>query len=544
MSVGVRGSPFHRGPAAGGGGTKLTDFLGYDDALGSLFEQGIWRVIPTFLYWCGRMWVSATKNGFALGLGGIVLLGAGLRVYALGYQSFWTDEIFSLITTDPTLTFREFWDRVVADTHPPIYYLLLRLSSIILGESEIAARAPSAFFGVVTLCAAAILPGSSLERSSRVAFLLFLAISPGAVWYAREARSYGLLLLLSTVITLACVGFVRCRPEEKRKAQATLVTLAAFSALASFTHYFGFLLAAAAFLTCCLLTHGPRKAIVILTGSGVIMSFVPWVIYHSRIMDVDRTTWIGKLSVASSLNWFEYLSFGGPVSLVLLGGTAAVLLVTMGWRSLAVWNPIFWTCALLCLGTVAAAAAISLHTPILTSRNMIVVLPALYLITAEIVRCLVTRWGKLAGAIYLAAQVGVMAQTVAAYYTIQVNEQWRESAAFVLRVPGCEAGAIHVYGEAMNYRYFTARRRPDLRLIDIPEGTAADLSNEPVTPCPVLLWVVGVPSWDLDELLAKLGLSRSSSQVVEYHEAFVVLRKDSILCADTDHPGCLRDNAS
>jgi len=167
---------------------------------------------------------------------------------------------------------------------------------------------------------------------------------------------------------------------------------------------------------------------------------------------------------------------------------------------------------------------ISLRTPILTSRNMIVVLPAIYLIAAELVRCLVTRWGTLAGAAYLIAQVALMGQTIAAYHTIQVNEQWRESAGFVLNVPGCTSGTIHVYGEAMNYRYFAARLRPDLRLIDIPQGRAADLSNEPLTPCPVILWVVGVPSWDVDELLARLGLSRSSSQVVEYHEAFVVLR--------------------
>jgi len=132
-----------------------------------------------------------------------------------------------------------------------------------------------------------------------------------------------------------------------------------------------------------------------------------------------------------------------------------------------------------------------------------------------------------------------MGQTMAAYHTITINEQWRKSAAFVLHAPGCESGAIHVYGDAVTYRYFTARLRPDLRLIDIPEGAAADLSNEPVTPCPILLWVVGVPSWDLDELLARLGLSRSSSQVVEYHEAFVVVRKGSIRCRDTDQPGCL-----
>jgi len=176
-------------------------------------------------------------------------------------------------------------------------------------------------------------------------------------------------------------------------------------------------------------------------------------------------------------------------ALALFSSAVAVPLMKTGWRRVAVWYPIVGSCAFLCLGTLAAAAAISLHTPILTSRNMIVVLPALYLITAEIVRCLVTRWGKLAGAIYLAAQVGVMAQTVAAYYTIQVNEQWRESAAFVLRAPGCESGAIHVYREGVYYRYFTGRVRPDLRLIDTPDGTVADLSNEPVTPCAVLLWV-------------------------------------------------------
>jgi len=98
------------------------------------FEPPIWRVPPTLGYWCGRIRDWLNENGFAIGLSVIVLLGAGLRLYALGYQSFWTDEIFSLMTADPALTFREFWDRVLADTHPPLYYLLLRLSSSILAS--------------------------------------------------------------------------------------------------------------------------------------------------------------------------------------------------------------------------------------------------------------------------------------------------------------------------------------------------------------------------------------------------------------------------
>src|SRR5438477_8205241 len=75
-----------------------------------------------------------------------------------------------------------------------------------------------------------------------------------------------------------------------------------------------------------------------------------------------------------------------------------------------------------------------------------------------------------------------------------------------------------VYGDPLNYRFFTKWVAPDLRLIDIPEGAAADLGNEPITSCPIMLWVVGVPEWDLGDLLVRLGPSRASLEVVEYHE--------------------------
>lgn len=244
------------------------------------------------------------RNGFALGLCGVVLLAAGLRIDALDYQSLWSDETFSLMTTDPTLSFPQFWDRVLADTHPPIYYLILRLSSTVFGQSEIAARAPSVFFGVLTVCGAAILPGSSVSRSSRVAFPLLLAVSPGAVWYAREARSYALVLLLSTIITVACIRFPRCMPHEDRKARGAIMMLTTAAVPASFTHYFGFLLAAAAFCTCFLLTYRRRRAIGGLAGSGVVASFVPWVIYHSQFIVSERATWIGEFPVAASFRWF------------------------------------------------------------------------------------------------------------------------------------------------------------------------------------------------------------------------------------------------
>ena len=250
-----------------------------------------------------------------------------------------------------------------------------------------------------------------------------------------------------------------------------------------------------------------------------------WVAYHSQFISGDRAAWIGKFPVAASISWFEYLSFGGTASFVLFIGTAAALVAMVGWRRLVAFNSTISACSLLCLLTLTAAVAISLHTPIVTSRSMIVILPALYLIAGQLTSCLVRRWGKVAAMTYLVAQVGLMGQPLLAYYTTEINEQWRDSAALVLHTPGCKSGTIHVYGDALNYGFFTKWVAPDLRLIDIPEGAAADLGNEPVTSCPIMLWVVGVPEWDLGDLLVRLGLSRSSLEVVEYHEAFVILRK-------------------
>ena len=90
----------------------------------------------------------------------------------------------------------------------------------------------------------------------------------------------------------------------------------------------------------------------------------------------------------------------------------------------------------------------------------------------------------------------------------------------------CSSDLIHVYGDLSLYRFFTKWVRPDLDLIDIPQGAAADLSNLPLSTCPILLWIVGVPEWDLDDLFSKLGVSRASVEIAAFHKAFVIFRKD------------------
>lgn len=122
----------------------------------------------------------------------VLVLGAGLRLYGLNIQSAWADEIATLVITDSALTFGQFWQLVIADVHPPLYYLLLRLWSAAFGQSDLAARLPSAIFAILTIAVAFCF--KPLPRAGRLALMMFIAVSPGAIEYAQEARSYSLLL--------------------------------------------------------------------------------------------------------------------------------------------------------------------------------------------------------------------------------------------------------------------------------------------------------------------------------------------------------------
>ena len=178
-----------------------------------------------------------------LAASGVLLLGSALRLYGLDRQSAWADEITTLLITDPALTFAQFWHLVLSDVHPPPYYLLLRYWSAVLGQSDVAARLPSAIFGILTVAAAAFV--KPLPAPGRFALMALLAVSPGAIEYAQEARSYSLLLLFSTVVTGTCLGFVG-DPINDRAAVRAIIALAVSGILASYTHYFGFLLAVGA----------------------------------------------------------------------------------------------------------------------------------------------------------------------------------------------------------------------------------------------------------------------------------------------------------
>lgn len=464
----------------------------------------------------------------ALALAGAVALAAALRCYGLTRQGAWADEITTLYITDPAHSFREFWDLVLGDVHPPLYYLLMRWWSAAFGQSDLVARLPSVIFGVLAVAVAAV-AFRPLRFAARLALTLFLAVSAGAIEYAQEARAYSLLLLLSTVITGACFRCVRLCQQDNGTAVPDILVLAATGIAASYTHYFGFLIAVAAELIVVFVARGTSRRCAAVALAITLACVLPWIAYHVHYMSYGArvSAWIGDFPASATVAWFLRLWIGGVPALIGGLAMAALLLLLPGFRVFAARNAALHVGIVLALGTLGASLVISWETPVLTSRNLIVILPALYLAMAALVDYAAGRWSAGVVAVCVLTQLALMMQPLAWFYTTRSKEQWRESAAFVLRQPGCREGPIYVYGELPNYRYFVEQARPRLKLVPIPVEGAAPASRITSSDCGVLLWAADLPRSRLDAVLSDLNIALSCVQVVPFYWAFVAFRAPS-----------------
>ncbi len=470
--------------------------------------------------------VSRSAAARRAAIAAVLALAAALRVYGLARQSAWADEITTLFIADPANPFARFWDLVLSDTHPPLYYLFMREWFAAFGQSDLAARTPSLIFGILAVGAAALAFPPHRFRA-RLALMLLITLSPGAIEYAQEARSYSLLLFLATVITGLCVRIVAARSEGDRALLRRLAALFAVGTVAAFTHYFGFLIAlAAALTTAASLRSRPRLFLAATAGIAALpAAFTPWVLYHAHYMSygLRMSGWIAAFSAAGMASWFIALWLGGKGALIGLTVAAAAQLSQPGFRRFARRDPAFQVALALPLLTLSAALAISCYAPVITSRNLIVILPALYLGMAALLDDGAARWGTPIAAVALGVQLLLMAQPLPGYYEVRTKEQWRESATFLLAQPGCRTGPIYVYGDALNYRYLVEKTRPRLRLVEVPEvGAAPPLPMG--SDCNVLLWAADLPRAQFDRVLSALPIRRCSLRVATFYWAFVALR--------------------
>jgi uncharacterized membrane protein len=206
-----------------------------------------------------------------VGVSVLTALGATLRVFHLGTQSLWLDELFSVFLA------RRDWQAIVEgtaqDTMPPLYYLFLHLA-LQFGTDEVAARAVSCWFGIATIPLFYLLARALF--GTRPAFIAsgLLTLNPFHTFFAQEARMYTQLAFFS----LAALFFFWRAWYAGARCDWTFFVLA--MTLAFYTHSLAFLnlLALDLFALTQRALWWQRWRALVVAHLAIVMLFAPWLV--------------------------------------------------------------------------------------------------------------------------------------------------------------------------------------------------------------------------------------------------------------------------
>jgi uncharacterized membrane protein len=397
-------------------------------------------------------------------------------------------------------------------THPPGYYFLLYLWQP-LGSSEFALRLPSALFSILALALTWKL-AQELSKSTHIAHLatLGMAVAPFQVYYAQDARAYGLTIALSAGITLTFMRSIR------RNAVSGWISYSALTLLGLYTHYFIALIALTFHLWLLLNPQRLRTALpaLAIADGAIALGFLPqlsqFITETGEFLGDAR--WRTAPSILEPLRTFYYMVFGHvlPLWLVPIGLFLILSLLAFGVMDLK--GGLASGRGLLMLGFIFpilfSLIISTLVTPIYVERSFSVATPALMIWLAWCARAA----SRHSPAPYLAiALVALMIVGLAFYYLRPdpAKPPLREILAFAegRRQPGDPV--LHLQDASyLPALYYTPERAGELlgpeENLWLPPATYALFGGKVVAPqgyqLPASsgrLWIVMMPGYLDDE---------------------------------------------
>jgi uncharacterized membrane protein len=425
----------------------------------------------------GRPWLP---------LAAIVVLGAGLRLYRLTFQSLWLDELFSVIFSRSGATVAEIVEVYLNDVHPLIYPLLLHFWMIALGDSEYSARLLSALLGVMGIVAMYVAGKMLGGVGMGLAAALVTACNPYHIVYSQEARSYSLVFLVAALSFVALVMLLH-RPGWR-----WAVSWGVLTAFACHVHYYALVMLVGQVVAVAAV-HGWRRAPWRHWGYAAVgpvlvgLSVLPWVGPLLRVAEMDEY-WPDPPKPWFFLEYFHRYFGEGLVLSVAAGG----MLVALPWliRRRRTANdsghePDPRLTAIVLAISVSASLLVAylrsvMVVPMLMPRFTFVLVPAVLLLLAMAINFLQPRRIRPPAAIAVAVlSVAVVAHS--GYYTEISKEQWREAVQTMASDPRFDPeGDRCLAVTAPGFQYYADRQLPGYRLDELTvQGLRSVVEIEP-----------------------------------------------------------------
>jgi len=388
-------------------------------------------------------------------LGIILLLGTALRFYDLGAESYWMDEMFSVVEGQQSI------HQLITSgklDQPPAYYLPFHLWLKIFGTNEVSTRTFSALVGICAIFVIYLIGRELFGKEVGVLSAFLMAISKFQIYYSQMTGFY----IFFELMTLLSILFFILALKSKKISYFFLYGVA--STLMLYSHSFGVFILATQNLFFLLQGKKDKELIVtwIISQILILFTFVPYVFPlisgGSGIKDsVLSNTWgLPIPSVMNLMHSIYYFIFNArgerSWGVVLANYSAAVALfvsgtwiyairkgksnwvsAVRGWFASLKGVPdvagklLLVSCWLVCPVIMPFIFSL-LFIPIYSDRYVISAAPSLYLLIAlgiynarKVVPLIIS----------LGALVIMIAPGLSDYYAQDVNEQWKEAAEYV-----------------------------------------------------------------------------------------------------------------
>lgn len=217
----------------------------------------------------------------------------------------WTDEAFTIELLKSDMS--GIVQGTASDVHPPLYYLITKCFTYVLGDSLLALKLVSIVPMILCMTWGACMIRRRFGFRAALLFDFFLGAIPCTMEYAVQIRMYSWAIFFITFMGLwAYEAYAENR-------WLYFAGVAVTSTAAAYTHYFAFVSAIwiYGFLFLALVfTSGKRKGLVKWLAAVVVslISYLPWMPYMKiQVKGVSRSYWIEEITGETVKEFFPFL---------------------------------------------------------------------------------------------------------------------------------------------------------------------------------------------------------------------------------------------
>ena len=425
----------------------------------------------------------------------LILMMAGvLRFYHLNNQSLWNDELSSWARSHYSNLSAVMKNGVMTDANPPGYHMVVYFIEKYAGDDESALRFPSAMSGVLSVLVIFLLGVRLYSYKEGLIASAMLSVLWCPIYFSQEGRAYSMLLLFTLLATYFWVTMLMRLNEEKKISIYLRSGYVLTAILASYLHYFGLFLIAFQGLWGVLFLLRRRSALFnfLATYIFIFIAYLPWLQLMAQQLHGDNIRenigWIKQPgNIIITFRHFLEFIFNDSLKFVLLALGMYVFLFIH-----ALYNSIrfsgqkkievkgfpagLFLFSWLTIPFVIIYFKSIVSFPILVNRNLIILLPAAYLLLSRAMTQLFTRPRHQVIITAMMVVFSIHWLILGGYYSIPSKEQWREAVYFMAENDKNYKNAL-IIGYAWNPQYFNyyLEKEGSVRRVTLMAGEEKDI---------------------------------------------------------------------